>query len=322
MSPRLETLPVIVIYPYTRCNCRCAMCDIWKRTETAAISDETYQGYLRDFDALRVQWAVFSGGEPLMHPRLHHLCRMTAERGIRTTILTSGLLLERHAAWIADTVNDVIVSLDGPAEVHDRIRGVPGAFAALARGVRALRQCRPGYAVSARCTVSRANHDALRRTAIAAKSLGLDSVSFLAADLTSSAFDHAAGWDPTGIGLPLDEVCVLAEEIEALVNHWHGTDFIRESPEKLRRIVNHFRASLALEEPVAPVCNAPWVSAVIETDGTVRPCFFHPPVGRTGTAGLIPVLNGAAAVDFRSRLEVPQNDICRRCVCSLRHAAP
>ena len=58
-----------------------------------------------------------------------------------------------------------------------------------------------------------------------------------------------------------------------------GSGFVLENPDKLRRIVHHFRAHLGLAEPVAPRCNAPWVSAVIESDGTVRPCFFHEPIG-------------------------------------------
>lgn len=38
-------------------------------------------------------------------------------------------------------------------------------------------------------------------------------------------------------------------------------------------------ARLGQVPAVAPGCNAPWVSALIETDGTVRPCFFHRSLG-------------------------------------------
>ena len=91
-----------------------------------------------------------------------------------------------------------------------------------------------------------------------------------------------------------------------------------ETPEKLRRIAEHFRAHLGMAEPVAPLCNAPWVSAVIEADGTVRPCFFHAPIGdlRNGQS-LTEVLNGPEARRFRSQLDVAANPVCRRCVCSL-----
>ena len=78
------------------------------------------------------------------------------------TVLSTGLLLERHAAAIAANVDDLIVSLDGPPDTHDRIRRVPGAFEKLARGVRSIRALDPDFPVSARCTVQRANHAELR----------------------------------------------------------------------------------------------------------------------------------------------------------------
>ncbi len=81
--------------------------------------------------------------------------------------------------------------------------------------------------------------------------------------------------------------------------------------------MSRFRAHLGLEPHVAPRCNAPWVSAVLEANGDVRPCFFHPPIGNTASATLAEVLNGPQAIAFREALEVPANPICRRCVCSL-----
>src|SRR6185312_9975980 len=64
-------------------------------------------------------------------------------------------------------------------------------------------------------------------------------------------------------------------------------------------------------------CNAPWVSAVVEADGTVRPCFFHRPVGAVNGLRLEQVLNGPEAVQFRRNLDVATNSVCQRCVCSL-----
>ncbi|MEZ5287289.1 MAG: SPASM domain-containing protein [Vicinamibacterales bacterium] len=63
-------------------------------------------------------------------------------------------------------------------------------------------------------------------------------------------------------------------------------------------------------------CNAPWVSAVAELDGTVRPCFFHPPY-QAEAGRLAEVVNSAAAVRFRRHLRTARDPVCRRCVCSL-----
>ena len=105
--------------------------------------------------------------------------------------------------------------------------------------------------------------------------------------------------------------------MEALIESGACNSFILESPNKLRRIVRHFKAHLGLAEAVAPRCNAPWVSAVLESDGTVRPCFFHEPIGNVSGQSLIEVLNSPRAVEFRESLQIADNPICRRCVCSL-----
>jgi Fe-coproporphyrin III synthase len=309
MNAVLRRLPILVLQPHTRCNCRCVMCDIWKITEAREISAEDLERHRADIQRLGVEWVVFTGGEPLMHSDLFRLAAMLREIGIRTTILSTGLLLARNAARIMETTDEVIVSLDGPAEIHDEIRRVPGAFEKLAEGVRAI----AGHPVSARCTVQARNAAHLRATVQAARDLGLRSISFLAADLSSTAFNRALVWPEDRQAEIAPELAVLEREIELL-----PTDgFVLESPAKLRRIVDHFRAHYGLGNYVAPRCNAPWVSAVVEANGDVRPCFFHPPIGNVSTAGLAEVINGSRAVAFREGLDTATNAICQRCVCSL-----
>lgn len=280
------------------------------------MSADDLQRHLASIERLGVEWAVFTGGEPLMHPDLFRLCRLLRDRGIRVSVLSTGLLLERHAAAIAANVNDVIVSLDGPREIHDRIRRVSGAFDMLAAGVRAIRTVRPEFRVTARCTVQRINRGHLCATVAAARELSLSGISFLAADLTSTAFNRPDGWTPArsaAVALSPEDLRDLELEIETLAGLNECGGFVAESPGKLRRIADHFRGV-----DVAPACNAPWVSSVVEADGTVRPCFFHPPVGRVdANSTLFDVVNGPQAVAFRAALDVDSDPVCRRCVCSL-----
>jgi MoaA/NifB/PqqE/SkfB family radical SAM enzyme len=327
-DPTLTSLPILILFPHNRCNCRCVMCDIWKVTEAEEISAAELERHTEDLDELGVHWVVFSGGEPLMHSDLFRLARLLTGRGIRTTLLTTGLLLPDYARQVVEGLNDVIVSLDGPPEVHDRIRRVPNAYDRLAEGVRALHSLHREYPVSARCTVQNANYQHLRPTVETARALGLDSISFLAADLTSGAFHRGVGWPParqSEVALDREQVVTFESELEALIGE-HAAEiedgFVREGPEKLRRMVRHFRAHLGLEEPIAPRCNAPWVSAVVETDGVLRPCFFHQPIGNVRKQGLRQALNSPEAIAFRKSLDVSTNPVCRRCTCSLYWDTP
>jgi Fe-coproporphyrin III synthase len=313
MNGRVEQLPILVLQPHSRCNCRCVMCDIWKVTEAREISAEELSRHLKDIEALGVEWVVFTGGEPLMHSDLFRLSAMLRARGIRTTILSTGLLLERYAAAIAAGIDEVIVSLDGPQEVHDAVRRVPGAFASLTQGVRAIHEIAPEFPIGARCTVQSANAAHLRATVQAARTMGLRSVSFLAADLSSTAFNRPVEWSADRQASVAPDLAELEREMGLLLAEYPADGFILESPAKLRRIVAGFGAGA----PVAPRCNAPWVSAVWESNGDVRPCFFHAPIGNTSEGTLAQVLNGPAATAFRESLRVDEDPICRRCVCSL-----
>jgi len=320
MNAVLESMPVLVLYPHNRCNCRCVMCDIWKIDTAEEIGADEILRHMNDLKKLRVEWVVFSGGEPLMHSDLFRLAALLRENRIRTTLLSTGLLLKRYSNRVVETIDDVIVSLDGPADAHDAIRRVPGAFRMLREGVQALHGIDPSYAVAARCTVQRGNFTRLRETTRTAREIGLRSISFLAADLTSTAFNRPLAWPverQATVGLDIAEVETLAAEIDALIKEEGASGFVAESPQKLRRIVRHFRAHLGMEEPEAPRCNAPWVSAVLETDGSVRPCFFHESIGNAREESLAAVINGPRAIRFRETLKVAENPICRRCVCSL-----
>lgn len=317
----IERLPILILYPHSRCNCRCVMCDIWKTETVEEISVSDLERHTKDIVTLGVRWVVFSGGEPLMHSDIFRLSDGLRELGIRTTILSTGLLLSRSAPSVVRSLDDVIVSLDGPPQTHDLIRRVRGAFELLAAGTKAVHLLNPDFRIAARCTIQHGNFLRLRETVRTAGQLGLQSVSFLAADLTSMAFNRPNGWPEARqaqVALTEEETRRLEDEIEQLIAELPGyPGFVLETPEKLRRIVHHFRAHLGLAEPVAPKCNAPWVSAVVESDGTVRPCFFHRSIGSVKERSLREVLNGRQALEFRRGLNVASNLICRRCVCSL-----
>jgi Fe-coproporphyrin III synthase len=324
----IAALPILVLNIHSRCNCRCVMCDIWKREEGAEIKVAALQRHRESLRRLSVRWVVLSGGEPLMHSDLRALCTFFRELDIRLTLLTTGLLLSKRATEVAELFDDIIVSLDGPAPVHDAIRRVNGGFQLIQSGVGALRRLRPAIRITGRTTVQKSNHLHLRETVASAKSIGLDAISFLAADLTSEAFNRPLLWPAerqSEIGLTIDEVCALSGEIEELIATHAGdirSGYIAESAVKLRKIGDHFRAHLGIGKHQAPRCNAPWVSAVIETDGSVRPCFFHPAVGNLNDSTLDNILNGEKGRAFRGTLRVDENPICQRCVCSLHYSEP
>ncbi|HJZ50160.1 MAG TPA: radical SAM protein [Roseiflexaceae bacterium] len=326
--PRLDPitrLPILILFPHSRCNCRCLMCDIWRATTSAELAAADVAGWLAEWRRLGVRRVLLSGGEALLHSHLWELCDQLRRADIGITILSTGLLLRRHAAELALRCDDVVVSLDGPREVHNRIRGIPRAYEKLAEGVAAVKAADARILVSGRCTVQRANYDTLRATVAAAHELGLDRISFLAADVSSEAFNRPGGWDEQramSVALEPGDLPLLATEIAALEREYaddFACGYIAETPLKLRRRLSQYYAALLGQGDFFPnTCNAPWVSSVIESDGTVRPCFFQPPLGNIYQSGsLEAILNAPAAIAWRRGLDPRRDAICRKCVCTL-----
>jgi MoaA/NifB/PqqE/SkfB family radical SAM enzyme len=325
LAARITTLPILILNVHSRCNCRCVMCDIWKRESNDQIRAQDLDRHRASLKNLGVRQVVLTGGEPLLHTDLAVLCNFFREQNISLTLLTTGLLLHKRAEEVAALFDDIIVSLDGPKEIHDAIRRIEGAYNLIHRGIAAVRHHNPAMPITCRTTVQKANHRHLSETVDAARALGLDSISFLAADLTSEAFNRPLIWPgekQSEIGLSLEETRALEEEIEQLILKYEtGIDhkFIAESAAKLRKIPRRFREHLGQLSPQAPICNAPWVSVVVEVNGAVRPCFFHRAIGNITSSTLEEVVNGDAAQNFRNSLDIEINATCQRCVCSLNY---
>ena len=326
LTHRLESLPILALSVHSACNCRCVMCDIWKANgDKREISSDELSRHVDAIRALRVRRVMLTGGEPLLHRNLWALCSGLHALGIHLTLVTTGLLIEHHAAEIASCIDTVVISLDGPRQVHDRIRRVPGGFDRIARGIMALRAQLPSPRLIARSVVQRDNAPVIDETIAAAERIGFDEVSFLAADVSSPAFNRPQPWPAervaevavTGDGLAALEQAV-ARVLDAR-SELLADGFVAGGRASLDRIVAYYRA-LAGQGPLPRVqCNAPWVSAVLEPGGVLRPCFFQPAYG-SAAAGLEPALNSECAIEFRKRLDVSTDDTCRRCVCSLNVA--
>ena len=232
-------------------------------------------------------------------------------------------MLDRHAAEVSEFCDQVIVSLDGPREIHDRTRRVHHAFMRLSHSLRVLGSRAPRLPVVGRCAVHRHNFRHLRATVGTARELGLWQISFSSTDLTNDAFGHTGGL-PSGLleELALDprDIVLLEDELELLrveCKEEFASGFIAESPGALHRsLVEYYRAVAGIGAALRPTCNTPWTSVVIECDGTVRPCFYLAPYGNIHEAGgLDSVINSDRARQFRGSLQPSEHPVCRRCVC-------
>jgi len=318
---RTLVLPLLIYYPTSRCNSRCLSCDWWRHTGADDLGIDEIARVAAALPALGTRVVAFSGGEPLLRPEVFEAAAVFRAQGVRLHLLTSGVLLERFAARVAEHFARVTISLDASTEaLYQAVRGV-AALTTVERGVACLRRAAPHVPVTARATLHRANFRELPALIAHAKRIGVDGISFLAADVSSTAFGRQQ--EPFG-GQALRLAAAETEEFAALVEETivrcrddFESGFVAESPDGLRRLPQYY-AALTGGAPFPPVaCNAPWVSVVVEAVGNVSPRFFHDGIGNVRQSGLAEILAGNLRT-FRHDLDVSANPVCRRCVCSIR----
>jgi MoaA/NifB/PqqE/SkfB family radical SAM enzyme len=323
LTHRTFVLPLLIFYPTSRCNSRCVSCDWWRSSGEGDLSLEEVSALSHSLPGLGTRVVAFSGGEPLLRPDVFAVADLFVEQSLKLELLTSGVLLARHAREVASRFARVTLSLDATTrDLYEKVRGID-ALALVESGIVRLRERAPSIPITARATLHKLNFRELPRIVRRARELGLCGVSFLAADVSSTAFGRVG--PPSGAALLLDgdEIAEFRSVVEAVIANESDafrSGFIAEKPEKLRRLPAYY-AALRGEGPFPKIsCNAPWVSAVVEANGAVRPCFFHPPIGNLRKASLERILRKDLP-DFRRELAVATDPLCERCVCSIRFRA-
>lgn len=169
-----EDAPVItfvLVKLASRCNIKCTYCywfrdaDVYKKPAVLTVEAEDafcaqLEAHIREFDLERFM-IVFHGGEPLLFPKRRFakfqqkLCAIEERTGcmIERGVCSNAILIDDEwAALFTRYEIDISVSIDGPAEVHDRYRlGMKGegTHAETLRGIDCLRKAgiEPGIIV-------------------------------------------------------------------------------------------------------------------------------------------------------------------------------
>jgi Fe-coproporphyrin III synthase len=324
LTDRIYEMPVLVLMPHSRCNCRCVMCDIWKANQNKTeLSIELLEQHLQAFKKLKVKRVALSGGEALMHSNLWKFCERLHSIGVKISLLSTGVTLGHHAKNVIQHCDDVIVSLDGGKDIHNQIRNIPAAFEKLEEGVKSLKAIDRSFKVTARTVLQKQNFRDFYTIINAAKAIGFDQISFLGADISSEAFNRPDQWTEervSGVALNKNDI----DELDSILNksfvdfkEEYNNKFIAESPAKMMAISQHYKATIGTGDFPQKHCNAPWISSVLESDGNVLPCFFHKSYGNINEGGFAEIINSKKAIDFRKRLNIEKDPTCKKCVCSL-----
>jgi len=187
-GPATKTFDFFIQWHLTeRCNLRCRHCYQKRKKPEEMSADELkceidgamemLKAWEEDYDIAFSPSIHFTGGEPFVYRGLWDVIAHARRCGFNVAILTNGSLVTAEDAVKASHLGivDVQVSLEGPPEIHDGIRG-PGSFAAAVKGARLLIEA--GNKVSANMTFSGLNVGSIGETTEIARGIGFSAMGF------------------------------------------------------------------------------------------------------------------------------------------------
>jgi MoaA/NifB/PqqE/SkfB family radical SAM enzyme len=352
------------------CNLRCKMCGQWGDTGIyrtdgfpASATDGQMErqriqeligakrqmslsDYVKLLDELAPSRPIVSlfGGEPLLFPDILPLVREIKSRGMTCTVITNGGRLETYARELVEAGIDLIaVSIDGPPEVHNRIRGQADAYEKAAAGVRAIARWRTKLKRAlpmqiAILPVTELNLDSVAPAVEALRALPIDTINvglrWFVPRETGGEYEavmketfgvEGSSWK----GFEFDwskAVAGRTRQMTDLVKLLKGlkrrrfldsarglpwTSFVPDVPaEKVPEYFSDFRQTFGHN-----LCPVAWYFAQVEPDGEVCFCGDFPDyfIGNVRKQPFEEIWKGEKAWKFREKLAKEPLPICNRC---------
>lgn len=161
-----------------RCNLRCFMCDVWKKTDHDDMSPDEARAIFKQMP--RLDTLRLTGGEPFLRRDFQQLVGAILEVTEPTVLhlTTAGVMYERiveFARTFGSKKLHLKVSVDAVGDRHDEIRGYRGLYNKSLRTLRTLAELREqyGFYLGVNQTISDRNWDHIEPLREAMGELGI-----------------------------------------------------------------------------------------------------------------------------------------------------
>ena len=310
------------------CNLHCKMCDVGLKindtnfalnlTGTKPVNmpleliKKIFDQAAQYFPNTKIGYAFT---EPLIYPHLIDSLAYANEKKLFTTITTNALNLKHKASGLVEAgLKELYVSLDGPEEIHNEIRGHKNSYSRAIDGIQELLALKPEMKISVFCVITEWNIGHLKRFVDDLKSLPLQQVGFMHTNFTTNEMadshnqllgdDYPATYSNTEeINIEKMDLKALAEEI----NEIHQTKYpfkISFSPE----LHNEESINIFYHQPevkLGNICNDVFRNIMIKSDGSVIPAHgrcYNLSIGNVYEESLKEIWNSSVISNFRKKL--------------------
>lgn len=131
----------------SRCNFKCQMCDVGQNDHDSMFyknligkdkGDYPVDAFKRLIDEVKSfrPYISITSTEPLLYKPLPEIIEYVMASGLKINVLTNGYLLEKRAEELVDSgLYSLNVSIDGPPEIHNKLRGINDAHQRAVAGI-------------------------------------------------------------------------------------------------------------------------------------------------------------------------------------------
>jgi MoaA/NifB/PqqE/SkfB family radical SAM enzyme len=305
--------------------------DVFGKRDWLDIADwERIIGELAPFQP----YICITGGEPTMYPHIAALIAHIKDRGMTCVMTTNGTMLAHRAEELLHNPPDIIIlSIDGPRDVHDAVRMVDGTYDRALKGVQVIHRLKEAkgsrlpYLVTNSAITGRTYENTLELIDVA-KAFGAFAMNFqhfwfltqgqvdahnrLHGDCFPLDFAHVGGTFTEGV-----QTDHLYDVIEQIKRDDHGFPIIFYPELTREQMRTYYADPNTFTHRIAPDCA--WISTDILPNGDVSPC-FDLICGNLLQNSFMEIWNNDIFRAHRNRLSHDgPYPVCSRCCAYFRH---
>jgi len=318
----------VMLYLTERCNLNCEVCFL--KHITLEYNELKPQQWLKIIDEISL-WKPrisISGGEPLLYNGIDEILYYLRQKQLSTTMTTNGTLIDKHLLPIMENVERLKISIDGPEEIHDRLRGIKGTYQQVMHNIELLNQVKvekreqkPFLTMYTILTTELLPHiDEIIETAV---KMGFQQIRFLHLLYLSDEDIHLAEiefpdelyywkgavFEPDN----LIESGMISEAIKRIKNKRYPIIVEFEPDFNLNEIEKYYSRDKDFFFKYKGGCRMPWSSMTIKQDGRVEICPDYI-IGNAGMESIKKIWNSQRAKELRKFIfhkgEFP---VCKAC---------
>lgn len=335
-----KKLTDLIVYTNNFCNAHCGFCDVTRVDQEAKsalgiarpllgtpvyMRTQVFEKIMNDqFLINKKLLVIFLMTEPLLSKNIGELCKIAKEKDHITKITTNGFLLQKRANDICKNLDHLQISIDGPKEMHDEIRG-KNFYENAIKGARLIKELNPKIKISINTTITNINYKILSSFAkeLDQLEIDIDELRFQFIDFVSEEMSkkqqEIVPEIPQSIST-IDEEDYLALDKDMLFNEIVNLKNIKLRNIKKLKFKPNIDDRIVLDkyfdkkgETILSnnVCSTPYTQMAVNTSGDVywhMRCFNDYKLGNINLNTFQEIWNGEKATLFRKKFE--ENNLC------------